>query len=81
MYFPAEHLLDKLQISAEELSDFEQKGIVQGIPKVGRVFYSSRDMYRLKGILLFMTRGLPLEEAKKRVDHPAVEVATPGNRG
>jgi hypothetical protein len=38
-------------------------------------------MYRLKGILLFMTRGLPLEEAKKRVDHPAVEVATPGNRG
>ena len=52
MYFPAEHLLDKLQISAQELSDLEQKGIVQGIPKVGRVFYSSRDMYRLKGILL-----------------------------
>jgi DNA-binding transcriptional MerR regulator len=75
MYFPAEHLLDKLQISAEELSDFEQKGIVQGIAKVGRVFYSSRDMYRLKGILLFMARGLPLEEARKRVDHPAKEVA------
>ena len=80
MYFPAEHLLDRLQISAAELSDFEQKGIVKGIPKVGRVFYSSRDMYRLRGILLFMTRGLPLEEATRRVDHPAEEVA-PGNRG
>lgn len=67
MYFPAEHLLDKLQISAEELSDFEQKGVVEGIPKAGRVFYSSRDMYRLREILLFMTRGLPLEEATKRV--------------
>lgn len=80
MYFPAEHLLDRLQISAEELSDFEQKGIVKGIPKAGRVFYSSRDMYRLRGILLFMTRGLPLEEATKRVDHPA-ELATHGNQG
>jgi DNA-binding transcriptional MerR regulator len=80
MYFPAEHLLDRLQISAAELSDFEQKGIVKGIPKAGRFFYSSRDMYRLRGILLFMTRGLPLEEATRRVDHPAEEVA-PGNRG
>jgi len=81
MYFPLEHLLDKLQISAEELSDFEQKGIIKGIPRVGRVFYSSRDMYRLKGILLFMARGLPLEEARKRVEHPVEEMATPGNRG
>ncbi len=79
MYFPAEHLVAKLQISAEQLSDFEQKGIVKGIAKVGRVFYSSRDMYRLRGILLFMTRGLPLEEATRRVDQPAEEVATSGN--
>jgi len=80
MYFPAEHLLHKLQISAAELSDFEQKGIIKGIPKAGRIFYSSRDMYRLRGILLFMTRGLPLEEATRRVDYPAKEVS-PGNRG
>jgi DNA-binding transcriptional MerR regulator len=70
MYFPTEHLLDKLHISAEELSDLEQKGIVKGIAKAGRVFYSSHDLYRLKGILLFMTRGLTLEEAQRRVDHP-----------
>jgi DNA-binding transcriptional MerR regulator len=61
MYFPAEHLLDKLQISAQELSDLEQKGIVKGLARAGRVFYSSRDLYRLKGILLFVTRGLTLD--------------------
>jgi hypothetical protein len=47
MYFPAEHLLEKLQISAQELSDLEQKGVVQGLARAGRVFYSSRDLYRL----------------------------------
>jgi DNA-binding transcriptional MerR regulator len=76
MYFPTEHLLDKLQISAEELSGFEQNGIVKGVAKAGRVFYSSRDMYRLKGILLFMTRGLTLDEAQRRVDHHTEEIAT-----
>jgi DNA-binding transcriptional MerR regulator len=63
MYFPTEHVLDKLQISAQELSDLEEKGIVKGIARAGRVFYSSRDLYRLKGILLFMSRGSTLEEA------------------
>lgn len=80
MYFSAERLLDRLQISAAELSVFEQKGIVKGILKAGLVFYSSRDMYRLRGILLFMARGLPLEEATRRVDHAAEEVASE-NRG
>jgi DNA-binding transcriptional MerR regulator len=75
MYFPAEHVLDKLQISAEELSDFEQRGIVKGVARAGQVFYSSRDLYRLKGILLFMTRGLTLDEAQKRVDHPIKETS------
>jgi DNA-binding transcriptional MerR regulator len=73
MHFSAEHLLDKLQISAEELSDLEQQGIVNGVARAGRVFYSSRDLYRLRGILLFMTRGLTLEEAQSRVDSPAGE--------
>ncbi len=73
MYFPAEHLLDRLQISAQELRDLEEKGIVKGIARAGRVFYSSRDLYRLKGILLFMSRGLTLEEAQRRVDHPLEE--------
>lgn len=75
MYFAAQHFLDKLQISAEELSDFEQRGIVKGVARAGRVFYSSRDMYRLKGILLFMTRGLTLEEAQRRVDQPTDDIS------
>ena len=75
MYFPAEHFLDKLQISAERLSDFEQRDIIKGVARAGRVFYSSRDLYRLKGILLFMTRGLTLEEAQRRVDHPTEEIS------
>ena len=81
MFFPAEHLLDKLQISATQLEDFERKGIVHGIPKAGRVFYSSRDMYRLKGILLFLSRGLTLEEAQRRVDRPVQETFVAETRG
>ncbi|MBZ5547083.1 MAG: helix-turn-helix domain-containing protein [Acidobacteriia bacterium] len=81
MYFPAEHLLDKLQISARELSNFEHEGIVKGIAKAGRVFYSSRDLYRLKGILLFMSRGLTLEEAQRRVDRPVEERSAAESRG
>ncbi|MGB2607013.1 MAG: MerR family transcriptional regulator [Terracidiphilus sp.] len=73
MYFPVEHLLDKLEISASQLEDFEGKGIVHGVPRAGRVFYSSRDMYRLKGILLFMSRGSTLAEAQRLVDHPVEE--------
>ena len=36
MYRPTEHLLDKLQISAEELNDFEQRGILKGVARAGR---------------------------------------------
>ena len=81
MYFSAEHLVDKLQISGEQLSNFEQKGIVKGITRAGRVFYSSRDLYRLKGILLFMSRGLALEEAERRVDHPVEARSAAESRG
>lgn len=80
MYFPAEHILDKLQISAKELSEFEQKGVVKGIAKAGRVFHSSRDLYRLKGIMVFMTRGLTLEEAQRRVDHPVEAISAAESR-
>jgi DNA-binding transcriptional MerR regulator len=80
MHFPVENLLDKLEISARQLEDFERKGIVHGIPKAGRVFYSARDMYRLKGILLFMSRGLTLAEAQRRVDHPVDEGSAAASR-
>jgi DNA-binding transcriptional MerR regulator len=73
MYFTAEHLISKLQISEEQLQDFEARGIVLGITKAGRTFYSSRDLYRLKGILFFMrTRGFSVERAREYVDKPGV---------
>jgi DNA-binding transcriptional MerR regulator len=81
MYFAAEHFVDKLDISPEQLSDFEQRGVVEGIARTGRVLYSSRDLYRLKGILLFMSRGLTLEEAQRRVDHPVEDRTAPEDRG
>lgn len=79
-YFSAEQLLDKLQMSGDQLTEFEQKGIVIGTVKAGRVFYTSRDMYRLRGILVFLGRGMALEEAVRRVDQPPDEGGVSGNR-
>ena len=72
-YFSAEQLLERLQMSGEQLNKFEQEGIVKGIVKAGRVFYTSRDVYRLRGILFFLGRGLAFEEALRRVDQPPDE--------
>jgi len=79
-YFSAEQLHDKLQMSRNQLTEFEQKGIVTGTVKAGRVFYTSRDMYRLRGILVILGRGLALEEALRRVDQPPDEGSVPENR-
>ncbi len=79
MYFSAEQFIVKLEISHEQLGEFEQRGIVQGIRRAGRVFYSSRDLYRLKGILSFTKRGMSCEEAADRVDHPVQELTAAGN--
>ena len=80
-YFPREHVLDTLRISDTQLDEFENKDIVRGTPKAGRVFYSSRDMYRLRGILLFMSRGLTLAEAQQRVDFPSEVGCAARNEG
>jgi len=80
-YFSAEQLLGQLQMSGEQLSEFEQKGVVTGTVKAGRVFYTSRDMYRLRGILGFLSRGLSLEEAQRRIDQPPDAGNVSTNRG
>jgi DNA-binding transcriptional MerR regulator len=72
-YFSAEQLLERLQMSGEQLNKFEQEGIVKGIVKAGRVSYTSRDVYRLRGILFFLGRGLAREEALRHVDQPPDE--------
>jgi DNA-binding transcriptional MerR regulator len=64
----AEHLTQKLDIAQAELLDFEAQGVIRPVKKNGRTYYSSRDFYRLKGVLHFMrTMGLSVDEAQDRV--------------
>jgi len=64
----AEQLAEKLDITQAELLDFEAQELIQPVKKNGRTYYSSRDFYRLKGVLHFMrTMGLSLDEAQDRV--------------
>ncbi len=64
----AEQLAAKLDLNPADLPDFERQGIIKPVNKNGRVYYSSRDFYRLKGVLHFMrTKGLSVEEAQDRV--------------
>jgi DNA-binding transcriptional MerR regulator len=79
MYFSAEQFIVKLEISSEQLDEFEQRGIIQGVRKGGHIFYSSRDLYRIKGILLLTERGMSFKEAADRVDHPIQELTIAGN--
>jgi DNA-binding transcriptional MerR regulator len=68
-YILAELLATKLGLSPEELRSFEAKGVIRPVAKNGRAYYSSRDWYRLKGVLHFMRdKGLSLEEARARVE-------------
>lgn len=64
----AEHLATKLDIQSAELPQFEQRGIIKPVKKNGHTYYSSRDVYRLKGVLHFMrTDGLSVDDAFDRV--------------
>lgn len=64
----AEQLATKLDLMESELSEFESQGIIKPVRKNGRTYYSSRDFYRLKGVLHFMrSNGLSVEEAQDRV--------------
>ncbi len=64
----AEQLAAKLDLNAADLPRFESQGILKPVNKNGRTYYSSRDFYRLKGVLHFMrTKGLSVEEAQDRV--------------
>ena len=64
----AEQLAVKLELAQAELGKFENQGIIRAVKKNGRTYYSSRDFYRLKGVLHFMrTKGLSLDEAQDEV--------------
>jgi DNA-binding transcriptional MerR regulator len=64
----AELLAAKLELDTTDLPQFEAQGIIKAVKKNGRTYYSSRDFYRLKGVLHFMrSKGLSVEEAQDRV--------------
>lgn len=64
----AELFASKLEMNAADLPRFEAQGVIKPVVKNGRTYYSSRDFYRLKGVLHFMrTNGLSVEEAQDRV--------------
>ncbi len=68
-YILEDHLIQKLELSPMDLQRFEQRGIIQGVEKNGYVFYSSREFYRLKGVLHYMrNQGLSLDDARAKVD-------------
>ena len=64
----AEQVATKLDLMQDNLPEFESQGIIKPVRKNGRIYYSSRDFFRLKGVLHFMrTNGLSIEEAQDRV--------------
>jgi DNA-binding transcriptional MerR regulator len=64
----AEQLATKLEVAQAELPGFEAQGVIRPVSKNGRTYYSSRDFYRLKGVLHFMrTNGLSVEEAQDKL--------------
>ena len=64
----AEQVAAKLDLTEDNLPKYETQGILKPVRKNGRVYYSSRDFYCLKGVLHFMrTNGLTLDEAQDRV--------------
>ena len=65
-------------LSADEVQDYEARGIIRSTTKGGNYFYSRRETYRAKGILYFMrTLGLTAEEAARKID----EEKTAASRG
>ena len=68
-FVPAHHMQMQLKISAEEVLFFQERGVLEPVTKNGRLFYSARDVYRLRAILHFTReRGMSLEKARERVD-------------
>jgi len=56
-------------LTAAEVEDYEERGLIRSTIKNADRFYSLREAYRAKGIIYFMrTQGLSPEEAATKVD-------------
>lgn len=69
LYLSLQHLENELKISRDELLDFERRGVIRSVTKNGNTFYSSRDLYKLRGILHFVrNKGLSVDQAVEHMD-------------
>jgi DNA-binding transcriptional MerR regulator len=63
----ADRLAIRLGLKEEDLLEFEKRQVIRRVEKNGSAYYSSRDFYRLKGLLHYMkNKGLSLEEARNQ---------------
>ncbi len=65
----AQHFAAKLNLEESKLPEFVAQGIIKPVKKNGNTYFSSRDLYRLRGVLHFMENGLTADEAFDRVLH------------
>jgi DNA-binding transcriptional MerR regulator len=78
-YFRADQLAAKLELSLEELHNYEELGLIRGVRKRSFVFYSSSDFYRLRGLLHFMRdEGMSLKAARAKLSKAGVQVSVAG---
>ncbi len=71
----AQHFAAKLNLEESKLPEFVAQGIIKPVKKNGNTYFSSRDLYRLKGVLHFMEDGLSADEAFDRVLNPCAAAA------
>ncbi len=56
-------------LTADEVNDYEARGLIRSTAKGAARFYSLREAYRAKGMSYFMrTQGLSADEAAAKVD-------------
>ena len=68
-YLLAGQLAARCGLSEQELEIYEHQGVIRGITKNRRRYYSAHDCIRLQQILRLMReRGLDLEEARALVE-------------
>jgi DNA-binding transcriptional MerR regulator len=75
-YFRADQLAAKLKLTLDELKQYEELGLIHGVKKGSYVFYTSNDLYKLRGLLHFMRdEGMSLKAARARLSKAGVLVS------
>ncbi len=74
-YFREDQLAAKLGLAHDELLQYEELGLIRGVKKGAFKFYSSRELYKLRGLLHFMRdEGMSLKAARAKLTKVGVKV-------